>query len=344
MGMATRLSTAANKKNAENVALEDFELPASGDEHDEVFGNICLVQYQAITSGLFVGILSCVLGGLVHKTVNSWSEIMLILASSTMTSFISSLLTGGLLSFIIVRSRRAHINPDNISTPLANCFGDLSTIIVLAWLSRMLFSINSTFLSTSLLVGSIGLGCVWVVLTLRNKTVRPLFWSCWPPVIYSILIASVAGLAFERFIGRFEGLGLVLTVANGICGNAGSILAARHTTSLQLEMANDKKKNRAARCSLFLLCTPIHFVYLASIQACHLGHASNTWSYIIVNMLASHFQLFGILWVAPRLVKAIWQRGLDPDNYTMPLLAAINDLVGTLIFIGAFSILALMNK
>lgn len=337
MGLAARLSTVANRNDAEN------NKESSEDIIDLVMGNVYLVQFQAITAGLLVGVLSVILGTAAHGSVNSLKETLLILACSVSTSFLSSMFTSGLLAVIIVRSRSAHINPDNISTPLANCLGDFSTMIVLAGISRVLFALDSTALNSLILSGSLGLGLLWLMLVKRNATVRALIWSCWPPVIGAILISSVAGLAFERFVRYFEGLGLILTVANGISGNAASILAARFATSLQIEGVPDRHRNRAAHLSIILLCTPLHVLFLLFLHLADLGHTSVSLAYTVGHLLASNLQLLGILWVVPRLVQAIWRKGLDPDSYTMPLLAAITDLGGTAIFIGAFSILWLLG-
>jgi solute carrier family 41 len=216
-------------------------------------------------------------------------------------------------------------------------------MIVLAGIGRLLFDLDSTAFNAILLFGSLALGFLWLMLVRRNGAVKGLVWSCWPPVIGAILICSLAGLAFERFVRYFEGLGLILTVANGISGNAASILAARFATSLQIEGTPDRRRNRAAQLSIILLCTPIHMLFLLFLHLAHLGHTSVSLAYTIGHLLASNFQLLGILWVVPRLVQAIWRRGLDPDSYTMPLLAAITDFGGTTIFIAAFSILWLLG-
>jgi len=41
---------------------------------------------------------------------------------------------------VVVFSRRFHINPDNVATPIAASLGDLTTISLLAALARGLYS------------------------------------------------------------------------------------------------------------------------------------------------------------------------------------------------------------
>ena len=42
---------------------------------------------------------------------------------------------------VVVMARRFHINPDNVATPIAASLGDLTTISLLAAVSRALYSL-----------------------------------------------------------------------------------------------------------------------------------------------------------------------------------------------------------
>lgn len=337
MGLAARLSTAANKHEEMGMRLALSS--------EVVLGNVLLVQFQAIVTGLLVGALSVFLGFAVHHERNSLSETLLIVACSSLTALLSSALTSGLLAVIIVKSRQAGINPDNISTPLANCLGDLSTMCLLAVVAKLLYALAFSWVSGALVVLSIGVGLVFFALLLRNSQVRPLLYSGWTPILGAIAITSVAGLAFERFVRYFEGLGLILTVVNGVCGNTSSILAARMATSLQLgSMEADVDRHRSSKRTLFVLCTPIHLIFLLLLYITGLGHTSITPIYAVGHLVAVNLQLaFVMVWSVPNLVRFLWKRGCDPDTYTMPLLAACSDLSGTFVFILTFSLLWLLG-
>ena len=43
------------------------------------------------------------------------------------------------MACVILLSRRFHINPDNVATPIAASLGDLTTISLLAAISMLLF-------------------------------------------------------------------------------------------------------------------------------------------------------------------------------------------------------------
>ena len=46
---------------------------------------------------------------------------------------------GSVMAGVILLSRRLHINPDNVATPIAASLGDLTTISLLAAISSFIF-------------------------------------------------------------------------------------------------------------------------------------------------------------------------------------------------------------
>ena len=59
---------------------------------------------------------------------------------------------------VILLSRRFHINPDNVATPIAASLGDLTTISLLAVISMLLFrTLGMLYVQLSMLK------CVWKV-------------------------------------------------------------------------------------------------------------------------------------------------------------------------------------
>jgi solute carrier family 41 len=56
------------------------------------------------------------------------------------TNFLCSFpLPGLVMVAVIVSSRRCHINPDNVATPIAASLGDLTTLALLSWIASLLF-------------------------------------------------------------------------------------------------------------------------------------------------------------------------------------------------------------
>lgn len=51
-----------------------------------------------------------------------------------------------------------------------------------------------------------------------------------------------------------------------------------------------------------------------------------------------------LLYTANWLVHWLWIRGNDPDNFSIPYLTAIGDLLGTLLLLAAFLILYAVDE
>ena len=56
-----------------------------------------------------------------------------------------------------------------------------------------------------------------------------------------------------------------------------------------------------------------------------------------------HFQVILLLYIANWLVHHLWLGGDDPDNYSIPYLTAIGDLLGTGFLAVAFHLLFLIG-
>jgi len=55
-------------------------------------------------------------------------------------------LLGSIMIAVILLSRRFHVNPDNVATPIAASLGDLTTISLLAAVSMFLFNTRGMLL------------------------------------------------------------------------------------------------------------------------------------------------------------------------------------------------------
>ena len=52
-------------------------------------------------------------------------------------------------------------------------------------------------------------------------------------------------------------------------------------------------------------------------------------------------QVVILLYMADLLVRGMWRRGLDPDNFSIPYLTALGDLLGTSLLALSFSLVLL---
>ncbi|KAG8430647.1 hypothetical protein GDO86_020212 [Hymenochirus boettgeri] len=80
---------------------------------------------------------------------------------------------------------------------------------------------------------------------------------------------------------------------------------------------------------LFLLVVPGHLVFLYTIHLLQGGHTSLTYLFITFYLVAALLQVCILLYLADLIVRFMWRRGLDPDNFSIPYLTALGDLLGT---------------
>ncbi|GJJ72135.1 solute carrier family 41 [Entomortierella parvispora] len=323
MNLASRLSTAANlglldQKPTRNAFIK---------------GNLALLQLQGLAVGSVAGLFSFGLGVIVHPTTNNMSEIALMITASMMCAAASSFVLGVFMCGLVLLCRKYGINPDNIACPLASSFGDLVTLVILAGCAASLESYLHSPLAIVILVFLLALIPVWIMYVRQNKFVSEVAKEGWGPVFAAMVIASTAGLTLERYITEYPGMALISPVLNGLVGNIGSIYASRISTSLH---ANMKENYRATERILFGVHIPIQIVFLIVIGVLGLGHVQ--WSvavvlgYIVVALCLVAISLAMAKWI----VHLFWRRGYDPDNYALPILTSLIDVIGTAFLVAGF--------
>ncbi|KAF9168595.1 hypothetical protein DFQ26_004229 [Actinomortierella ambigua] len=316
MNLASRLSTASN------MGLLDS--PQSRSLF--VKGNLALLQVQALSVGSIAGLFSFGLGMLVHPSGNNWNEIALMIAASMMCASISSFVLGGFMCVLVLLCRKFNINPDNIACPLASSMGDLVTLFVLAGCSTTLRKYVDT--PICFLVLGVQILCipVWLIIVRRNKFVVEVVKEGWGPILLAMVIASTAGLTLERYIDQYPGMALISPVLNGLAGNIGSIYASRISTSVH---AGIKENHRATQRILFVVNIPIQGLFLLVIGLMGLGHIHWSAGVVIGYTAVSLILIMASLIMAKYITLWFWKWGYDPDNYALPILTSLIDVIGT---------------
>ncbi|XP_075177655.1 solute carrier family 41 member 1-like isoform X1 [Anomaloglossus baeobatrachus] len=252
---------------------------------------------------------------------------------------------------VIIASRKLGINPDNVATPIAASLGDLITLSLLAGISSSLFSyIDVQYLSPLICVVFIILIPLWVAIAKQSPSIAEVLKSGWQPVIVAMSISSIGGLILDKTVTdpKFEGMAVFTPVINGVAGNLVAIQASRISTFLHFwsmpgvlpykmrqhwpnpctTFFSSGVNSKSARV-LFLLVVPGHLVFLYTIHLLQGGHTSLTALFITFYLVAALLQVCVLLYVADLIVRFMWRRGLDPDNFSIPYLTALGDLLGT---------------
>lgn len=149
MNLAARFSTSAN--------MGDLDHPET--RNALVWGNLALIQVQALIAGSIAGIFSVFLGAVLHPEESiTIAESVLVIASSMVSATVSSFVLGLFMCVLIILSRILKIDPgskkekvnslimafsnhdqiDNIACPMASSLGDVVTLGILAGCANLL--------------------------------------------------------------------------------------------------------------------------------------------------------------------------------------------------------------
>ncbi|KAK9966811.1 hypothetical protein ABG768_003902 [Culter alburnus] len=355
MTLASRLSTAANIG----------QMDTAKDMWKMIMGNLALIQVQATVVG-FLASIAAVIFGWIPEGNFKMGHAVLLCASSVATAFIASLLLGLIMIGVIIASRKVGINPDNVATPIAASLGDLITLALLAGISTGLYKELefNDYANPMVCAFFVALTPIWVLIARRIPSTREVLYSGWEPVIIAMAISSVGGLILDKTVSNpnFAGMAVFTPVINGVGGNLVAVQASRISTYLHMNALPIAEPNptpqkcptpwssffgsgvnsRSARV-LFLLVAPGHLVFLYTINSMQGGHTTLTYVFIAFYLAAALLQVVILLYLADWMVNWMWRRGMDPDNFSIPYLTALGDLLGTGFLALCFHILWLIG-
>ncbi|EJU05840.1 MgtE-domain-containing protein [Dacryopinax primogenitus] len=356
MNLSARLSTSANI-GALDTAKARRAL---------VVGNLWLLQVQALAVSAVAAAVSFALGavGKSKRKVNKmlsrsgFLEFTTVLSCALSAASLSAVILGSFMCALVLLCRRWQLDPDNITSPLAACLGDLLTLSLLALLASVLLPIVRTplpalFSSAFLLVAFLAF-----LRTRKNPDVRALLSDGWSALFAAMLISACAGMLLDWFVRDYEGFGMMAIVIGGLPGSVGSVFVSRLSTALhsaaeeaaasdpestedgsssgvylKLEGKTERARERPVVVGLTLLAVslPVALLYLAFVWV--MGWMSLPPIFVLFFVLGFIITTALSLLAAYALTHLFWRFSLDPDTYCLPLQSSLVDLIGPAILV-----------
>ena len=318
-----------------HAGLYEPRLTRSGVLYQNVYAATVLTLSVSLLLGFLAKTFSVAFG------VSSISVVDFVVIS-ILGGVLSSLVVGAFTVLLSIQAHRRGWDMDSVSSPLVTAAGDLVTIPSL-FLATLVVEIEGV--TAGVAVATIILA---VVLTVRGlltdlPATRRVLRESLPLLALAGTIDIFAGLVIEARLDRFLTFPALLVLIPPFleaAGALGGILSSRLASKLHLGVIAARGRPEA----LVLLDFSIIFLFAAvtfaltgisaHFAAVIVGLASPGVVTIIgISMLAGLIATVSAVGVAYYTAVVTFRRGLDPDNFGIPLITSSMDFVGVIALI-----------
>ena len=308
--------------------------------------NIRVSFVVTILIAFVLGIFAYVASRIFGYPVIGVTDLMLI---SVVTGILAGTVVTGITLLIALASYRYGLDLDMIAAPTVTTFGDIITLPILMISAAFVMLLDP--LARLILGGvAVGLTVAAIIYTLhRPEGVGPIVRENIGLLIPLSVIGTLAGLTYSSSLDILVTTAAFLILIppfTGILGSIGGILGSRLSTGMHTGEINPTfipEGNVAHHFIISYLYTLILLPLLALIAhgaAVLMGSNSpGPGMLVIISLAAGLIVMTLVIGVAYITASLSFRYGLDPDNFGIPVITSLIDLIGAAALVAMIDLL-----
>ncbi|MGQ9515009.1 MAG: magnesium transporter [Thermoproteota archaeon] len=253
-----------------------------------------------------------------------------------------------IVSFFGIESFRRGLDPDIILYPMMSTIDDV--LVTLCYVIVINFALTPVALGPMVLTALI-LIVIVTILFVRNskeRIFRKTLREGVPIVIFSSLLGTFGGVALASLKDEIESSPSVLMlypVLIDALGDIGSILGSMQTTKLALGYVDSFWRAIKAilvdLLSVETAAAAMHIIFglVAFLMGRTAGLNPDVKMLVALALISNVVSFLFISFFSLLIATQTYKYGLDPDNFVIPLVTSVSDIVATLTFGASLAIL-----
>jgi len=320
--------------------------PKFRDNTREFYGLIRAIFVLTFVDTVGIGAIAFAVNSLFFATTSQYLYFFLLVP--VLTCVLAMAVAVPVASFVGIKSFKRGLDPSIVLYPLMSTIDDV--FVTLCYVLVINVALIPGAIVGMAAAALLLLGIVLVV-SARSRGerifVRTLEEGA-PIVLFSSLLGTFGGVALSSFKDDIESDPTVLMLYPAMIdmlGDIGSILGTMQTTKLALgyveSLWNTLKVAFADMVSVESAAAFTHFAF--SLAAFAMGTASglspNLAMLIALSLISNAFGFLFISVFSLLIATQTFKYGLDPDNFVIPLVTSVSDIIATLAFGTSLAIL-----
>ena len=308
---------------------------------DNIRASLAITALIAFVLGIFVHVVSLFSG----MPVISLSDMVLI---SITSGIISGLIVTLITVVVTLACYRYELDLDMIAAPTVTTSGDLVTLPVLIFTALLITdaspTIRMTLFAAALLITAASL----LYSQVSGDTIRQIVTELVPLLVPLAFIGTFAGLAYAldlEMLITWAAFLILIPPFMGGCGSIGGILCSRLATGMHMGTLNPATVPGREVMPYFrttylysIVLLPL-LALISHLAASLLGLSTPGLAVMLAASIGAGLVVLSLVNVIAYFTAMLsFRYGLDPDNFGIPVITGVIDLLGATVLIAVINI------